>query len=73
MAVVSLSYLFGDAAARAFMGLLFELGLSSREVFWIAGGVLFVLWLSSWLWLKESPARHRPAGARGEPVQRLCG
>ena len=55
MGVISLSYLFGDAAARWFMGLLLEAGLGWREVFWVAGGVLFVLSVLNWLWLKESP------------------
>ncbi len=55
MGVISLSYLFGDAAARRFMGLLLEAGLGWREVFWAAAGVLFVLSVLNWLWLKESP------------------
>ncbi len=55
MGVISLSYLFGDAAARWFMGLLLEAGLSWREVFWAAGGVLLALSVLNWLWLKESP------------------
>ena len=43
MGVISLSFLFGDAAARAFIGWLIDVGLGWREVFWIAGGVLAVL------------------------------
>ena len=56
MGVVSLSYLFGDAAARRFMGWLLEAGLDWRGVFFVAAGVLFVIFAVSWLWLKESPA-----------------
>jgi OPA family glycerol-3-phosphate transporter-like MFS transporter len=55
MGIVSLSYLFGDAAARRFMGWLLAAGLGWREVFGVAAGVLFVLLAASWLWLKESP------------------
>ena len=61
MGVVSLSYLFGDAAARWFMGLLLEpgavtaAGLSWREVYVVAASGLFVFFVLDWLWLKESP------------------
>jgi OPA family glycerol-3-phosphate transporter-like MFS transporter len=55
MGVISLSYLFGDAAARWFMSLLIELGLGWRDVFWAAAGVLLLLTIANWLWLKESP------------------
>jgi len=61
MGVVSLSYLFGDAAARWFMGVLLEpgavtaAGLSWRQVYGVAALVLFTFFLLEWLWLKESP------------------
>jgi OPA family glycerol-3-phosphate transporter-like MFS transporter len=55
MGVISLSYLFGDAAARWFMGLLLARGFDWHQVFWTAGGVLFGLYVINWLWLKESP------------------
>jgi len=55
MGVVSLSYLFGDAAARAFMSLLIRFGLEWREVFFACAGVLFSLTVLCWLWLRESP------------------
>ena len=45
MAVISLSFLFGDALARAFMGRLIEAGLGWRGVFWVGAGVLGILWL----------------------------
>jgi OPA family glycerol-3-phosphate transporter-like MFS transporter len=57
MGVISLSYLFGDAAARQFMGVLFDAGLGWREVFWAAAGVLAVLFALNLLWLRESPRR----------------
>ena len=61
MGVVSLSYLFGDAAARWFMGVLLEpgvvtaAGLSWRQVYVVAALGLFIFFVLDWLWLKESP------------------
>ncbi len=55
MGVVSLSYLFGDAAARRFMGWLLAAGLGWRGVFFVAAGVLFAVFVAVWFWLKESP------------------
>ncbi len=64
MGTISLSYLFGDAAARAFMSQLLERGFfwreldrgfSWRQVFVVAAGVLFALVVASWLWLRETP------------------
>jgi sugar phosphate permease len=55
MGVISLSYLFGDAAARRFMGWLLEAGFDWRAVFFAAGGGLFGLFLLNLVWLKESP------------------
>jgi OPA family glycerol-3-phosphate transporter-like MFS transporter len=54
MGVISLSYLFGDAAARQFMGWLLAAGLDWREVFWTAAGVLALFFVLNLLWLKES-------------------
>jgi len=55
MGAISLSYLFGDALARQFMGMLIGRGFDWRSVFWVAASVLFVLLaLNLWL-LKESP------------------
>lgn len=55
MGVISLSFLFGDMVARAFMGLLIEKGLGWRGVFWVTGGVLGVLWLLNAALIRESP------------------
>jgi OPA family glycerol-3-phosphate transporter-like MFS transporter len=57
MAVVSLSFLFGDAAARQFMAVLISRGLGWREVFEVAGGTLIVLWILTFYFLKESPLK----------------
>ena len=56
MAIISLSFLFGDAAARQFMGLLLAAGLGWRGVFFSAAGVLALVMLAC-LWLKESPVQ----------------
>jgi sugar phosphate permease len=55
MGIISLSYLFGDAAARQFMGMLIRHGLGWRGVFFVAAGVLFVLFLVNLVLLKETP------------------
>jgi sugar phosphate permease len=56
MGAISLSYLFGDAAARQFMGFLIGHGFGWREVFQVAAGTLFVIFVANLLVLKESRA-----------------
>jgi OPA family glycerol-3-phosphate transporter-like MFS transporter len=56
MGVISLSFLFGDAAARMFMGFLIGAGLSWRGIFWVAAGVLGILWILNFALIRESPA-----------------
>ena len=55
MGVISLSFLFGDAIARAFMGRLIEAGFGWRGVFGIAAAVLGVLWILNFVLIRESP------------------
>ena len=55
MGVISLSYLFGDAAARAFMAWLLALGFGWRAIFAIAAAVLFVIFIVTFFFLHESP------------------
>src|SRR5215831_11555284 len=55
MAVISLSYLFGDAAARQFMAILIAKGFGWREVFYIAAGTLASIWIVTFFLLKETP------------------
>lgn len=57
MGVISLSYLFGDAAARQFMSMLIAHGLGWRGVFYTAAAVLAVLCLLNGILLKESPEK----------------
>jgi sugar phosphate permease len=55
MAVISLSYLFGDALARQFMALLIAQGFGWRGVFAIGALVLTVLLAACYRLLRESP------------------
>ncbi len=55
MGVVSLSFLFGDAVARQFMGLLIRAGVGWRGVFLVAAGILGILWLFNFKLIRESP------------------
>jgi OPA family glycerol-3-phosphate transporter-like MFS transporter len=54
MGAMSLSFLFGDALGRHFMGVLIAHGLSWRSIFVVAASSLFVLFLANLLLLKES-------------------
>jgi OPA family glycerol-3-phosphate transporter-like MFS transporter len=55
MGIVSLSYLFGDAASRQFLSFLIGQGAGWKELFGAAAGVLAVLFLLNFWLLKESP------------------
>jgi sugar phosphate permease len=55
MGFISLSYLFGDAAARRFMGWLIAHGVGWRGVFFAAAGVMLIIFLANLTLLKESP------------------
>jgi len=57
MGIISLSYLFGDAAAREFMARLIDAGFGWRGVFLAAAGTLALLLLLNLMLLKETPAR----------------
>jgi sugar phosphate permease len=56
MGIVSLSYLFGDAAAREFLARLIDAGFGWRGLFLAAATTLAVLLLLNLLLLKETPA-----------------
>jgi OPA family glycerol-3-phosphate transporter-like MFS transporter len=61
MALISLSYLFGDAAARQFLAWLISLGWGWRVVFLISAGVVAML-----LWICAGVLREAPSEV-GEP------
>jgi sugar phosphate permease len=56
MAIISLSYLFGDAMARQFMSILIGAGLGWRGVFITGGAVLAALFAICAWQLRETPA-----------------
>ena len=56
MAIISLSYLFGDALARQFMALLIQQGLGWRGVFGASAAILAALLLMGVFVLRESPS-----------------
>jgi OPA family glycerol-3-phosphate transporter-like MFS transporter len=57
MGVISLSYLFGDAASREFLARLIDAGFGWRGLFFAAAGTLALLLLVNLLLLKETPGR----------------
>lgn len=57
MGIVSLSFLFGDAASRQFMSWLIGAGLGWRGIFYSAAATLGLVLLVNLVLLKESPQR----------------
>jgi sugar phosphate permease len=55
MAIVSLSFLFGDAASRQLMSVLIAHGLGWRGLFYVAAAILALLCIVNVILLKESP------------------
>ena len=55
MGIISLSFLFGDAASRAFLAWLIGKGFGWRGIFVIAAATLFLLLLLNLVLLKETP------------------
>src|SRR5215813_4853290 len=68
MGVISLSYLFGDAASRSFMGWLIAHGAGWRGVFFAAAGVMLIIFLANLLLLKESPREIGEAEPPASPL-----
>jgi OPA family glycerol-3-phosphate transporter-like MFS transporter len=68
MGVISLSYLFGDAAARKFMGWLIGHGVGWRGVFFAAAGVMLIIFIVNFLLLKESPREIGEAEPQSNPL-----
>jgi len=55
MAFISLSFLFGDALARKFMGYLLGAGCTWQQVFFACAGTMSVLLVTNMIFLKETP------------------
>jgi len=58
MAVLSLSYLFGDAISRAIMSLLLAHGFGWRGIFAAGAGLLSVILLCNLIFLRDSPKSY---------------
>jgi OPA family glycerol-3-phosphate transporter-like MFS transporter len=67
MGVVSLSFLFGDAAGRQLMGLLIGAGLGWRGIFGAAAASLALIALANALLLRESPGERGLAEPEANP------
>jgi OPA family glycerol-3-phosphate transporter-like MFS transporter len=68
MAVLSLSYLFGDAACRWVMSRLMAFGLGWRGVFLAAAGSLAVLLVANLILLRESPEERGLPAPEANPL-----
>ena len=68
MGIISLSFLFGDAAARQFMAALIAHGFGWRGIFWTAGAVLASLLVLNLLLIVESPRELRLPEPRVNPA-----
>jgi sugar phosphate permease len=66
--ILSISYLIGDAGARAAMGMLIERGVGWRGVFYFAAAVATVLWVANALMLRESRAELGYPEAKTNPL-----
>ncbi|MBO0861063.1 MAG: MFS transporter [Chloracidobacterium sp.] len=73
MGIISLSYLFGDAASRSFMGWLIARGAGWREVFFAAVGVMLIIFLANLLLLKESPREIGETEPLANPLNLIAG
>lgn len=73
MAVISLSYLFGDAASREVMALLLAAGMGWRGLFFIGAASLFVLFLANLLLLRETPQERNLPAPQTNPLNVYAG
>ena len=72
MAVVSLSFLFGDAGCRWMMSRLMANGVGWRGVFFFASGALAVLMIVNLSAAARGARGARPASAGSQSEKRLC-
>jgi OPA family glycerol-3-phosphate transporter-like MFS transporter len=68
MAVISLSYLFGDALSREIMSVLLAHGIGWRGIFGTGAGILFVLLLMNLFFLRETPEEVGLAAPQENPL-----
>ena len=73
MAVLSLSYLFGDAISRAIMSLLLAHGFGWRGIFAAGAGLLSVIFLGNLIFLRESPVSYNLPAPEENPLNLFSG
>jgi sugar phosphate permease len=73
MAILSLSYLFGDAISRGAMSLLLAHGMGWRGLFAVGAGLLTVLLLFNLIFLRESPAAYKLPLPEENPLNLFSG
>jgi sugar phosphate permease len=73
MAILSLSYLFGDAISRGAMSVLLAHGMGWRGLFAVGAGLLGVLLLCNFIFLRESPAAYRLPLPEENPLNLFSG
>jgi OPA family glycerol-3-phosphate transporter-like MFS transporter len=73
MAVLSLSYLFGDAISRAIMSLLLAHGFGWRGVFAAGAGLLSVILLCNLIFLRDSPQSYHLPPPEENPLNLFSG
>jgi sugar phosphate permease len=73
MAVLSLSYLFGDAISRSIMSLLLAHGFGWRGIFAAGAGLLSVILLGNLVFLRESPASYNLPAPEENPLNLFSG
>ncbi|HEY9126736.1 MAG TPA: MFS transporter, partial [Acidobacteriaceae bacterium] len=73
MAVISLSYLFGDAASREVMALLLDAGMGWRGLFFTGAASLAALFLANFLLLRETPLERNLPAPQTNPLNVYAG
>jgi OPA family glycerol-3-phosphate transporter-like MFS transporter len=68
MAVISLSYLFGDAASREVMALLLAAGMGWRGLFFTGAGLLSLLFIANLILLRETPQQRGLPAPQTNPL-----
>ena len=67
MAVVSLSFLFGDAVSKWFMARVLQAGLDWRAMYYVNAAVLGAFLIANLMWLRESPRSRKLEEPRARP------
>ncbi len=71
MGIVSLSFLFGDAIARKSLSYFLSFGLNWQSIYWVSAGILFVLFILNYFFLRDSPSDIGEKEAMANPEDLL--